>query len=79
MELLEVVLILTAKGLVWLVSFGKWRGESLLTNEASIHSAAGSLSFVLNGQRVVTSAGLTLIGMAFYAMIFPVLFFWLFS
>ena len=79
MELLELVMILTAKGLVRIVSFGKWRGESLLTNEASIHSAAGSLSFVLNGQRVVTCAGLTLIGIAFYGLVFPVLFLWWFS
>ena len=76
MELLELVLSLTARGLVWLVSFGKWRGEAWSTNEASIHSAAGSLSFVLNGQRVITSAGLTLIGMAFYGLLFWALIAW---
>ncbi|MEH3085236.1 MAG: hypothetical protein PGN26_01550 [Xylophilus ampelinus] len=74
MDILDIVLILTAKGFVWLVTFGRWRGESLLTNEASVHSAAGSLSFVLNGKRVITSAGLTLIGMALYGMLIFILF-----
>jgi hypothetical protein len=75
----ELVLIFTGKGVVWLLSFGRWRGESLSTNEASIHSAAGSLSFVLHGRRIITVAGLTLIGAAFYVMFFPILFFCLSS
>lgn len=75
---LELVLIFTGKGVVWLLSFGRWRGESMMTNEASIHSAAGSLSFVLDGRRIITVAGLTLIGAAFYALFFPILFFLLF-
>lgn len=79
MDILDLVLMITAKGFVRFVTFGRWRGVSLLTNEASIHSAAGSLSFVLNGKRVVTSAGLTLIGMALYGILFPIFFVWFFS
>ncbi|MDM0012093.1 hypothetical protein QTH87_06520 [Variovorax sp. J22P168] len=67
--LLEILLVLTGKVLVHLLSFGRWRGEALANTEARIYSAAGGLSFVREGRRVVTVAGLTLIGMAFYGLV----------
>ncbi len=69
MEVIDLALILTAKVVIPLLSFGRWRGENLLTNEASINSGAGSLSFVLNGQRVITWQGMWLIGIAFYGLL----------
>ncbi|MGJ7542057.1 hypothetical protein [Variovorax sp. LT1R16] len=65
----EIVLVLTGSGLVRMLSFGRWRGESLTGNEGQVHAAAGALSFVLGERRVVTTAGLTLIGMAFYGLL----------
>ena len=73
----ELLLALTGKGLVSLLSFGKRRGEALSGNEARIHATAGSLSFVLDGRRVVTAAGLTLIGMAFYGLLAAALVYWM--
>lgn len=73
----ELLFALTGKGLVSLLSFGKWRGEALNGNEARLHAAAGSLSFVLDGQRVVTAAGLTLVGMAFYGLLAGALVYWM--
>lgn len=74
---IELLLALTGKGLVSLCSFGKWRGEALNGNEARLHAAAGSLSFVLDGRRVVTTAGLTLIGLAFYGLLVAALVYWM--
>jgi hypothetical protein len=50
---------------IWLVSFGRWRGERTLDNEGRIFGAAGALSFVREGQRVITETGLLLAGTAF--------------
>lgn len=41
-------------------------GEQFGGTEGRVHSAAGSLSFVLDGQRVVTRTGLLFLGIAFY-------------
>lgn len=73
----ELLLALTGKGLISLFSFGTWRGEALNGNEARLHAAAGSLSFVLDGRRVVTTAGLTLIGLAFYGLLVAALVYWM--
>lgn len=69
LSIFQIVLVLTGKGLVRLLSFGRWRGETLTGNEAQLHAAAGALSFVREGRRVVTVAGLTLVGMAFYGLL----------
>lgn len=76
MELVDLVLILTAKVVIPLLSCGRWRGENLLTNEASINSGAGALSFVLNGQRVITWQGMWLIGIAFYGLLILLTLWW---
>ncbi|MDM0032241.1 hypothetical protein QTI33_08870 [Variovorax sp. J22P271] len=76
-SLVELLFVLTDKALVSLLSFGKWRGEALNANEARLHAAAGSLSFVLGGRRVVTRAGLALIGMAFYGLLAGALVYWM--
>ncbi|RYH67896.1 MAG: hypothetical protein EON54_03585 [Alcaligenaceae bacterium] len=63
---IDMLLALTGLGLVRVLSIGKWRGEKLRGNEAAINSAAGSLSYVVKGKRVVSIQGLTLVGLAFY-------------
>ena len=62
----------TGRVFVWLVSFGRWRGEQLLGDEGSIHGAAGALSFVRDGRRVITDTGLLFFGIAFYVVVFVV-------
>ncbi|MGB4117195.1 MAG: hypothetical protein WBK51_11675 [Polaromonas sp.] len=63
----------TGRVVVWLISFGKWRGEQLTTDEASIYSPAGSLSFIRDGRRVITDTGLMFFGIAFYLLLIVIL------
>lgn len=63
----------TGRVVVWLVSFGQWRGEQLRGDEGRIHGAAGALSFVRDGRRVITDTGLLFFGIAFYVGCFVVL------
>jgi hypothetical protein len=49
---------------IWMVSLGRWRGEQLLGDEGRIHGAAGALSFVRDGRRVITETGLLFAGIA---------------
>ncbi|MDE2296625.1 MAG: hypothetical protein KGL99_08035 [Burkholderiales bacterium] len=65
----EVTLIGTGKGVVRVVSFGRWRGERMSRNEGRIYSAAGALSFKHEGQRVITVNGLLFVGVLFYAVL----------
>jgi len=62
----------TGRVAVWLVSFGQWRGEQLLGDEGRIHGAAGELSFVRDGRRVITDTGLLFFGITFYVVLFLV-------
>jgi hypothetical protein len=64
-----IFLVLTGKMLVFLLSFGAWRSESMMGNESSIHAAAGALSFVRDGRRVITVTGQQVVGMAFYGLL----------
>jgi len=66
---LEVILVVTGRLAVWLFSFGRWRGESLASEEGKIYGAAGALSFVYEGQRVVTHTGQLFAGIAFYLLL----------
>lgn len=66
---LEVLLTVTGRFAVWLLSFGRWRGEPLGSEEGRIHGAAGGLSFVRDGRRVITHTGQLFAGIAFYAAI----------
>ena len=65
---LGVFTIQTGRVVVWLVSFGKWRGEPMFGDEARIHGAAGALSFVRDGRRVITETGLLFVGVVFYVV-----------
>ena len=65
---LGVIAIQTGRVVVRLVSFGKWRGESLFGDEGRIYGAAGALSFVRDGRRVITDTGLLFVGVVFYAI-----------
>ena len=62
----------TGRVAVWLVSFGQWRGEQLLGDEGRIHGAAGALSFIRDGRRVITCTGLLFFGIIFYIVLFLV-------
>lgn len=62
----ELLLIYTGRGVIAALSLGCWRGEQIQRKEGRIHSAAGSLSFVRDGQRVVTAGGLFFAGLVFY-------------
>ncbi|VTU28573.1 hypothetical protein SRS16CHR_04293 [Variovorax sp. SRS16] len=68
--LAEILLVLTGKVLVFALSPGSWRSESMMGNESGIFAAAGALSFVRDGRRVVTVTGQELLGMAFYGLLF---------
>ena len=70
---LGVIAIQTGRLIVWLVSFGKWRGEPLFGEEGRIYGAAGALSFVRDGRRVITHTGLLFVGVAFYVVLFAVI------
>lgn len=70
---LGVVGIQTGRLVVWLVSFGKWRGEPLFGDEGRIYGAAGALSFVRNGKRVISETGLLFVGVAFYVALVAII------
>jgi len=61
-----LVLVQTGRLLIWLISMGRWRGEALFGEEGSIYGAAGALSFVRDGRRVITENGLLIAGIASY-------------
>lgn len=65
--ILHVVLRGTGRAVVFLGSCGRWRGDDVVAREGRIHSASGALSFRREGQRVVTSTGLVLVGLLFHA------------
>ena len=70
--ILDVVLRGTGRAVVFLGSFGRWRGEDMVAREGRIHGASGALSFRREGQRVVTSTGLVLAGLLFYAALLAI-------
>lgn len=66
-----MLLIYTGRGVISAVSLGRWRSEQIQRKEGKIHSAAGALSFIRDGQRVITATGLFFAGLIFYvALIF---------
>ncbi|MGC1174574.1 hypothetical protein [Polaromonas sp.] len=67
---LEFITVQVGRVAVWLVSFGRWRGEQLRGGEGRIHGPAGALSFVRDGRRVITDTGLLFFGIAFYVALF---------
>lgn len=62
----ELLLVGTGRAVVRLLTFGRWRGESLGAREGRVHGMAGALSFKRDGRRVVTRTGLLLAGLVFY-------------
>ena len=66
---MELVVVLSGKLFVQLISLGRWRGESLDGSEGRMHGPAGALSFSRDGQRVLTWSGLQLAGLAFYVLL----------
>ena len=65
----NVLLVGTGKVIIAVVSLGKWRGGSMFDTEESVHAAAGALSFVRDGQRVITTTGMGLLGFVFYLLL----------
>ena len=72
-ELLAGIFVLTVRQtgqlVVRLITRGRWRGEDLRGDEGRIYGPAGALSFVRDGQRVITNTGLSFIGSAFYVFL----------
>ena len=66
---LGVVVTLTGRLVVSVLTFRHWRGESLDGQEGRVHGAAGALSFVRDGHRVVTITGQLFVGIAFYVLL----------
>ena len=69
---LDTLLMLSGKVVVCLATFGQWRGERLMQGEARIYGPAGALSFLRDGQRVVTGLGLSIAGALFYFVVLVV-------
>ncbi len=67
-SVVELLVVFTGAQVVRVVSLGRWRSERRGSNEARTWSAAGALSFRHEGQRVVTTNGLILVGLLFYAL-----------
>ena len=68
-EALALVLAFTGKILVWAISLGRWRSEPLREDENRVFAAAGALSFVREGRRVITNTGLIFAGLTFYILL----------
>ncbi len=66
---MELVIALSGKLFVQMISLGRWRSESLDGVEGRMHVPAGALSFKRDDQRVITSSGLVLAGLAFYVLL----------
>lgn len=66
---MELVIALSGKLFVQMISLGRWRSESLDGVEGRMHWPAGALSFKRDDQRVITSSGLVLAGLAFYVLL----------
>ena len=65
----DVFLTVTGKLLLPVLSLGRWRADPLVKEEGCICGAAGSLSFVRNGKRVITHTGQLFLGLAFYVVL----------
>jgi hypothetical protein len=70
---IESFLLFTGRGVITAVSLGRWRGERIDKKEGRIYSAAGSLSFVRDGRRVITANGMFFAGLGFYVALVALL------
>ncbi len=66
---LDLLLVITGGLVIRLLSFGRWRTESQNNYERRVVAAAGALSFVRDGKRVITTTGLWIAGLAIYLLI----------
>lgn len=64
---LELPLIFLGRLLVRVLTAGRWGFESLSKNESAAHAAAGALTFVSEGRRVVTVTGQQFAGLLLLA------------
>ncbi|WP_406626090.1 hypothetical protein [Acidovorax sp. SDU_ACID1] len=65
-EILERIILGTARVLIPLASNGRWRCDEPSTRTAPRPS--GLLSYQANGQRFITDTGQLLVGVVFYAV-----------
>jgi hypothetical protein len=63
---LGILVTQTGRAVVYLLSFGRWRGEALTGDEGRVHGAAGALWFRREGRAVFTHTGQFFVGVAFY-------------
>ena len=66
---MELVIALSGKLFVQMISFGRWRGESLSGVEGRMYGPAGALSCKRDGQRVFTWSGMQLAGLVFCVLL----------
>ena len=66
---MELVMALSGKLFVQMISLGRWRSESLDGVEGRMHGPAGALSFKRDDPQVIASSGLVLAGLAFYVLL----------
>lgn len=75
--LLSELTKLLGRGVVSIVSLGRWRGERFKDQEAARYAAAGSFWFRREGQIVFTDTGLLFTGIMLYcACVFALLMFY---
>ena len=67
--LIDLIAVSIGRVAVAVLTLGRWRGEAMGGREARIHSRAGALSFVVDGQRVLTRAALALVGVVAMVML----------
>ncbi|EJE53891.1 hypothetical protein PMI14_01214 [Acidovorax sp. CF316] len=58
--LVDFVFVVAGKLVIYALTLGRWRGER--AGEGRIHGAAGALSFVRDGQRVLTDRSACFVG-----------------
>lgn len=63
---LDMILTVTGHFAVRLFSLGRWLAEPLGSDEGRIYGAAGGLSYVREGKRVITHTGQLFAGIAFF-------------
>lgn len=61
--LVDVLFVSVGKMVICLLTLGRWRGER--GNEGRIYGAAGALTFVRDGQRVLTDRVAATLGVFF--------------
>jgi hypothetical protein len=71
--LIHAFFVGTGRVIIAVFTLGRWRGASMIDAEEMTYGAAGALSFVRDGQRVITTTGNGLLGFLFYVALAAVL------